>query len=512
MHQLPTLQLHVTNTVTYIKGGRMPSEIYKRLKKKIGWYPEDAIFRIRKTKGKWDGLETTLCYSKKWCKCSIKKDGIHFPTGLFNKVRDFLLGYGFPLECYDLRDNVEQSCSLSLASDVQLRDYQQEVVDRAVNMQRGIIKMATGSGKTITSAAIISELNISPFIFYVTSNDLLRQAKTEFERFLIKNNSYLEVGVVGGGVCDIKDINIMTVQTAVRACGEKYRKFDDEDTYEMSKEEISLLDEKRLEILDLIQSSKGFIADEAHHWRSETAQIIADNSLSARYRYAASATPFRDKGDDILIDGCFGRQICDISASFLIDRKYLIQPDIYFIDVNDMPKKLGNYEAYYKEGIVNNIVRNQYIVNIAKSLYEEGRNILILCQRIEHGELLESLLPESIFLHGKHSSKERTEHLERMRKGEPGITLSSVIFDEGVDCKPLDALILAGGGKSRTRALQRVGRILRPYTSPQTGKAKDSAVVIDFMDNCKYLKNHSKMRKKIYATEPLFNIEDLEMD
>lgn len=510
MQQLPTLELHVTNSVTYIKGGRMPSEIYKQLKKKIGWYPEDAIFRARQSKGKWDGLETTLCYNKKWCKCSIKKDGIHFPTGLFNKVRDFLTGYGFSLKYHDHRNKVNKNINLSLANDVKLRDYQKEVVDRAVKMQRGIIKMATGSGKTIVSAGIISELCISPFIFYVTSNDLLVQAKQEFEKFLVQNDSPLSVGVIGGGICDIKDINIMTVQTAVRACGEKYYNFDEEDNYAFSKDEISLLDQKRLEILNLIQNAKGFISDESQHWRSETAQIIADHSLSARYRYAASATPFRDKGDDILIDGCFGRQICDISASFLIDRKYLVQPDIYFVEVNDMPNKLGNYEAYYKEGIVNNIVRNQYIVNIAKSLYEEGRNILILCQRIEHGELLESLLPMSVFLHGSHSSKERTKHINEMRKGKPGVTISSVIFDEGVDCKPLDALILAGGGKSRTRALQRVGRVIRLFESEE--KKKEDAVVIDFIDNCKYLRKHSRERRKIYNTEPLFNVENLEMD
>lgn len=510
MEQLPTLELHVNNNVTYIKGGRIPSEIYKQLKKKIGWYPEDAIFRSRHFKGKWDGLETTLCYNKKWCKCSIKKDGIHFPTGLFNKVRDFLLGYGFELKCRDHREKVEKNINLSLTEGVQLREYQKIVVEKSVKMERGVIKMATGAGKTICSAALISQLSVSPFVFYVTSNDLLEQAKTEFEKFLLQDGKSLKVGVIGGGKCDIRDINIMTVQTAVRACGEKYHSFDEEDNYTLSKNEINLLDQKRLEILNLIRKAKGFIADECQHWRSETAQIIADHSLSARYRYAASATPFRDKGDDILIDGCFGRQICDISASFLIDRKYLVQPNIYFIKVNDMPSKLGNYEAYYKEGIVNNIVRNQYIVNIAKSLYEEGRNILILCQRIEHGELLESLLPMSIFLHGSHSSQERTKHINKMREGGAGVTISSVIFDEGVDCKPLDALILAGGGKSRTRALQRIGRVIRPFEG--NGKKKEDAVVIDFMDNCKYLRKHSKERRKIYNTEPLFNVEDLEMD
>ena len=66
-------------------------------------------------------------------------------------------------------------------------------------------------------------------------------------------------------------------------------------------------------------------------------------------------------------------------------------------------------------------------------------------------------------------------------------------------------MILAGSGKSSTRALQRVGRTLRPY------KDKTEATVIDFEDHCKYMLGHSRKRKKIYQTEPEFNIDVLNL-
>ena len=88
-----------------------------------------------------------------------------------------------------------------------------------------------------------------------------------------------------------------------------------------------------------------------------------------------------------------------------------------------------------------------------------------------------------------------------MREGKPQITISSVIFDEGIDVRPLDTLILAGGGKSSTRALQRIGRILRPCEN------KSEAIAVDFMDNCKYMQAHSSKRANIYKTEEEFNIE-----
>ena len=93
-----------------------------------------------------------------------------------------------------------------------------------------------------------------------------------------------------------------------------------------------------------------------------------------------------------------------------------------------------------------------------------------------------------------------------MRSGEANITIASTIFDEGVDCRPLDGLILAGGGKSPTRALQRVGRVLRPYTYPN-GRVKQQAMVVDFMDKCRYMEKHSKRRLKIYKSEPAFDVE-----
>ena len=97
-----------------------------------------------------------------------------------------------------------------------------------------------------------------------------------------------------------------------------------------------------------------------------------------------------------------------------------------------------------------------------------------------------------------------------MKNHEAPVTISTSIFDEGVDVKPLQVMIQAGSGKSMTRALQRVGRVLRPYTYPD-GTKKTEAIVVDFMDHCRYMLGHSKKRLKIYQTEPEFNIETLKL-
>jgi type I site-specific restriction endonuclease len=83
----------------------------------------------------------------------------------------------------------------------------------------------------------------------------------------------------------------------------------------------------------------------------------------------------------------------------------------------------------------------------------------------------------------------------------------------GVDVPALDALVLAGGGKSSTRHLQRIGRVCRPY------KDKTHGVVVDFDDSWAHVKEktdrdtgdiitspgwldtHTKARRKIEHAE-----------
>jgi len=505
------ITLRVRDSHTFVEG-RLDGEVYKGLKKVLGYKDDQAIWKMPKDKngrpkGNWDGWQTTVCYSKHHCKCSIKKDGTHFPTGLLAKARDYFAGVNQSYGLIDERKLVERTNSFAMSSDFEVRDYQQKIITDACNKERGIIKMATGGGKTGVASGIIATLGVKPFIFYVTSVDLLKQAKAELEKFIRKDGQSLSVGTIGDGKCDIQDVNIMTVQTAVRSLGARFAKFDDEDSGS-DKKAMSKSDKK--DIAELIHSCHGYIADEVQHWAAKTCQVIADHSVNARFRYGLSATPWRDLGDDILIDACFGKPIADINASFLIEKKILVPPSIYFVHMPRLDMD-GQYATVYKDAIVENDHRNVTIANIAEQMVDQGRQVLILCKHIAHGEILEGLISESFFIHGSHTSKQREDWLNKMRDKEAKITIATSIFDEGVDVKPLDGLILAGSGKSQTRALQRIGRVIRKYECHDTGFIKKDAFVVDFFDNVKYMRGHSMKRKHIYNTEPRFDVKDWKM-
>lgn len=503
---IDSVLLTIHNDSTYISGS-LSKELYDDLRQELGYRPETADFMIASGKfGDWDGYVTTLHKSKRGCRCPIKKEGVHFPTGLASKAQRFLKLRNVDVRMKDMRVKPASELSLEMTSWFEPRDYQKTVVIDSVAKTRGIVKMATGAGKTATACKLIASLGVKPFVFYVTSIDLLLQAKDEMEKFIVDfSGKAIEVGAIGGGYYDIKDINVVMVQTAIRALGQKYKRADEDDKAVKDSKEVK---SHYLDIKNLIMSAKGMIADEVQHWAAETCQIISDYSVNAYYKYGFSATPWRDMGDDILIDACFGRQIADISASKLIKMDYLVKPNIYFVPIKNMRGiKKPTYNDVYDTAIVQNGLRNQWITNIANNFKEKDKKILILVRKIDHGNILSQMLGCE-FIHGSSPKKKRKEHIEAMRLGEVPVTISSTIFDEGVDCKPLDTLILAGGGKSATRALQRIGRVIRPYTDSR-GNKKTEATIVDFEDNCKYLRAHSNKRLRIYQTEPEFNIEYL---
>ena len=89
-----------------------------------------------------------------------------------------------------------------------------------------------------------------------------------------------------------------------------------------------------------------------------------------------------------------------------------------------------------------------------------------------------------------------------MRNHEIEIIIGTALADEGLDIPSLDSVILAGAGKSKSRALQRIGRTMRPHGD------KEKAIVIDFYDRgLKYLAKHSRARIKIYQSEPEFVVK-----
>lgn len=435
--------------------------------------------------GNWDGI-TYMINSKK-----------QFPIGLLSKIKTWLetnnIDYLLINDAKKINLYKPLDLSVGLAKKNWIpRDYQLKVVELCNQNNLGIIRAATGSGKTLIGALITANFN-KPTMIYVIGLDLLNQFHETFSELFEE-----KIGYIGNGVCDIQRINIASIWTIGRALDIKLSDLVVDDEID----EESFKESDKFKIITALKESKVHILDECHIATTSTLRSI-HKSIEPEHLFGLSGTPFRDDNTDLLIEGLLGPKIIEITAEELIKKNVLVQPYIMFKESPYMKCK-GKYQTIYKDYIVEHKSRNELIANETKKLIEKGYKPLILFKTIKHGDLLakelEDLKINFSLLSGKDSLEKRIEVKRKLNDNEIDCILASTILDIGFDLPKLSALVLSGSGKSYVRALQRIGRVLRTYPG------KSRAAIVDFYDNVKFLKNHSKARFDIYTSEPGFKL------
>jgi superfamily II DNA or RNA helicase len=447
------------------------------------------------------GYNFTLAYKqRRWDgRKHLLSNQLKFQTGLLPIVEDILRQESIAYQVEDRRQDVVLGKPIPLLDTYyNLRDYQLEAVEQAKKHKHGLLKVATGGGKSAIIAKIIGDLNIKTVV-YVISLDLLYQMKQNIEEAL-----GIECGIIGDGNCSIKKISIATPWTVAHAYDKEYNPFDDEE--DKSKDTLDQL--SKIKIQKMVENAQMFIVDECQFIAADSIQLITKASKSARYKLGFSGTPWRDDGADLALTAATGPQLIDVNATTLIERGVLVAPKIFFFEAPELPnmprQERHPYPKVYDTYVVENQVRNEMIIESATKLQARGRKTLILVKRKKHGLKLLEMMPKHLktyYLNGDASTDERKAVKDLFTMGGLDIIIASSIFDQGIDLPKLDALILAGSGKSSTRALQRIGRVIRG------AEGKTDAIVVDFVDAAPYLYEHSRKRWTIYTTEPAFQIK-----
>ena len=401
-------------------------------------------------------------------------------TGLIPYVINILNKNNIDVEMVDRRVEPESNGNFNLCDWVQLRDYQQNIVDNSMN--RMVVQAATGAGKTCVLAAMIAKFDVKPVIVLSPKATLAYQLRDEISKFL-----GVEVGIMTGNETDVKDITVVTPQTVLKST--------------------------------LLNEAKALLVDECQFLGAQTLFDVCRGAKNAYYRCAVSATPWRDGNDDLLIEAAINvrNPKSNVNASTLINKCKLTPCKIRFVEQEAATEWLGSYEATYNANIVNNKSRNEKIMKIIdKSIKNDDGSILVLFGRIDHGMMLKEMIEnrfgseeveveykgETYHLHtvelisGDTDMEMRGAILEAARQEKVKILLGSTIADEGLDVPALKVLILTASGKSSTRAFQRVGRVLRLY------EGRNIAYVYDFMDMNTTFYKHFLYRKALYSTEP----------
>lgn len=443
------------------------------------YYQQGFQFTPKYKMGMWDGKIRLF-----------RRSNSSFPAGLTKGVTEALQEEGVKVMVDDRRQRPAIS---SLPKGIKLHgvsfeypyEYQLECMEKMVLNQRGVVAVATNGGKTEIACLVAACLRV-PTLFLVPGKELLYQTQRRFAtRFGLSEN---EVGIIGDGIWRPNQWVTVAIVASIY-------------------EALKAGKEKAIKLLDKIEL---VFADECHRAASDSWYEVL-RACNAFFRFGMSGTPLkRSDGADLKLVAATGPVVFEIRNKFLIERGISSEAEIRLVPIrqpDNIPKKTP-YVDVYRLGVTENLHRNRTICTLADQLVKEGKRVIILVREIGHGHQLDKRLwsfkTQSFLTHqfisGQEPSVVRQKAIKDFEKGEIQILIATTILDEGVDIPCIDALILAGGGKSTIKTLQRVGRGLRKGS---TGKL----IVIDTVDfQHRYLLDHSFQRISDYRAEDCFTI------
>ena len=355
---------------------------------------------------------------------------------------------------------------LELASGFSLRDYQMKALDSwYADGGEGVIIAPCGAGKTAIGVAAMTQFRTKALVL-VHTNDLAVQWISRIESMLGERASQYGAGKKD----DSGRIVVATFQTLERMSFTERYAFG---------QQFGLC-----------------IVDEAHHVPAHTFCSVMF-CMPARYRLGLTATPNRPDGLTSILWWHFGPPVYEITNAELTKSGHVIPPRIEWLHTNyggpnhhiDWPKLINR--------MVNDHDRNNLILDRVLDACAEGRQILVLSDRVDHCKwLADSLRSHTIVaepLVGKMTKKQRAEVLERANNRQIQVICATTVADEGLDLPSLDTVVLTTPTKALGRIQQRIGRVMRPHPE------KQDPIVIDCVDSSGAMYGLAQKRQKLYT-------------
>jgi len=380
-----------------------------------------------------------------------------------------------------------------------LRDYQVDVLysawGRLEATGAATIQMATGAGKSYVSGYLAKLLAERGYHVYMTALqlDLIYQLREFAERW--------------GAPAD--KIHAVTVQTLYRrltgrSVAEAAEDEEDKEAASAYADESDMSEDE----FSLFQSEKkvAVIMDEAHHVPAETVkEVLGAAGGGWALRVGLTATPWRNDNRDLEIYAYAGAVVEPrITSSFLIENGYAVPVEIRVVKAPSCGvAKSEGAEGWAKElkALMECEARNKLIAELAAKAEKPA---LVVTNRVKHAELLGKMLREAGLkaevVTGAVKGEVRKEIFDGMRAGRIEAIAATTLADEGLDLPSLMTLVIAAGGKSRTRALQRIGRLVRPWPG------KKMAVAYELEDPGGFSRLHLRERLKLYGAEPAWRV------
>ena len=354
---------------------------------------------------------------------------------------------------------------------IMLRDYQVDAINTFLKNPQAIQEIATGAGKTITTATL-SQLceRLGRTITIVPNKSLVEQTEEDFI------NCGLDVGVYYGDRKDINKTHTICTWQSLNILDKKSKDWDADLAYSLA------------EFLDGV---KTVIVDEVHMAKAEVLKnLLTQNLCNACIRWGLTGTVPKEKYESEQIFASIGPVVGGISAHELQDKGVLSNCHVNVVQMIDVKE----FRAYADElkYLVTDEDRMIYISKLIKGIAESG-NTLVLVNRIDSGKFLINEIPDAVFISGAVKTTDRKEEYDEIRTSSNKVIVATYgVAAVGINIPRIFNLVLLEPGKSFVRVIQSIGRGIRK------AEDKDFVQIWDLTSTCKYAKRHLTERKKFY--------------
>lgn len=336
---------------------------------------------------------------------------------------------------------------------MRLRDYQIKLLDEVRALMKSgvksiIIQSATGSGKTVLTAEMISKCIAKDMNCWFINHrrELINQSSKTFA------NWGLPHGIVAAGYKE-------EIHRQAQVCS------------------IGTLPNRTLRL----KRPHLIIWDECHHIAARTWERIFIDYPDA-FHIGLTASPCRLDGKGL---GKYFKKIVNgPSVSDLIDQGYLSKYSLYAPAPKSITDGVHTKMGDFVKSELNKVMNKPKIVGDAIEHYRQlcnGKRALVFAVSIEHSlEIARQFNLAGInarHVDGETKTKERDEAIQDFISGKIKVITNVDLFSEGVDLPSLEAVILLRPTTSVGLYLQQVGRALRVC------EGKERAIILDHAAN-----------------------------
>jgi len=461
---------------TNVKIENLDLDTRKALVKKFKYEDPTARYRPAYKLGRWDG--------------TVSFFGLGGTTylSMLPQVLEFLESKNFYIELEDLRTPITldfeqisedfwgEKCwpvgHRFAGQPIRLRDDQVNVVNKFLENPQCIQEIATGFGKTITTATLAKICEkYGRTITIVPNKSLVEQTEEDFI------NCGLDVGVYYGDRKNLDKTHTICTWQSLNILDKGSKEFDGE--------------EQLARLTELLGGVSCVMVDEVHMAKAEVLKtLLTRNLANAPIRWGLTGTVPKADHEFQSIRASLGEVVHRVAAHELQEKGILSDCHVNIIQTAEW-KEFSGYAEELKF-LVTDKDRMTYLGSLINTIAESG-NTLVLVDRIECGQFLQTQLTDSVFISGSVKTKDRKSEYDEVKTADNKIIVATYgVAAVGINVPRIFNLVMVEPGKSFTRVIQSIGRGIRK------AEDKDFVQIWDITASTKYAKRHLTERKKFY--------------